>query len=619
MRKLYSISALSIVLIMIMVFMRSNKIIYIDLPTIDPEAISVTRFNDWIGGVTPVVNVFVKPANSPVFAGDNEDIGNFDRVDFFRWSQQMFLWILSPVPTDGSYGSCNGLVLNSPEFYDFIRDEQTGIETYVRHTCNSSSSKMSFDVKGAQNGINNLPLFFEKGTDNVYDIDATPLSINGYPLVYDGNKNKVEIGKIETINSTPIFYDIKGKVIDKVNLILNKSLNPKTTIQQIHIIDQVFPVLMVNEFTPVVLIPAQDQASLNGDTANVLMSRNHSLVYYNIMVNDVYVVFSKMINDGVIPEGSLFPTTLDDEDSDDPNIPKVGLNTIKNYASSHGIPIIDTDNRVLAMELKTSWVETVNLPNSDNYVKIKATIPNYEQSSPGAWTRNGTKTAELALVGMHVVGSVAGHPEMIWSTFEHINNAPNPQIDAITHPQSNGFLFFDNTQPLPTPNVPHISGVYNLSGANGFDISPSNTVRNQPFGWGGIPGVAGGNGALNVADIAANSTSDGQLTAMYSDTRSRLLPGDVRRNYFQVGAMWNSVLHISNPDNHEAGTIRLSNATMETYTQATSSSTIINTGAGLNCFSCHNRGVNNSTGVFEGPPPPKLKPLSHVFGRQISP
>ncbi len=43
-----------------------------------------------------------------------------------------------------------------------------------------------------------------------------------------------------------------------------------------------------------------------------------------------------------------------------------------------------------------------------------------------------------------------------------------------------------------------------------------------------------------------------------------------------VGAMWNSPF--TNPitgvtDNHIAGTVRLSNATMETYTQATSSST----------------------------------------------
>jgi hypothetical protein len=35
------------------------------------------------------------------------------------------------------------------------------------------------------------------------------------------------------------------------------------------------------------------------------------------------------------------------------------------------------------------------------------------------------KDVDFALVGFHVVGSMAGHPEMTWATFEHINNSPN--------------------------------------------------------------------------------------------------------------------------------------------------------------------------------------------------
>lgn len=78
---------------------------------------------------------------------------------------------------------------------------------------------------------------------------------------------------------------------------------------------------------------------------------------------------------------------------------------------------------------------------------------------------------------------------------------------------------------------------------------------------------------------------------------------DVRRNYFQAGSIWNSPLPndgsdpSSSIDNHIAGTVRLSNATMETYTQATSNNISNPVGVGLNCFSCHNRGVNNITGA----------------------
>ncbi len=90
--------------------------------------------------------------------------------------------------------------------------------------------------------------------------------------------------------------------------------------------------------------------------------------------------------------------------------------------------------------------------------------------------------------------------------------------------------------------------------------------------------------------------------------------------------MWNSPFKNLNPtspkyntiDNHIAGTARLSNSTMETFTQANSSS--INsspTDAGLNCFSCHDRGVDNN-GHYQAPQPHYIA-LSHVFGKPIAP
>ncbi len=99
----------------------------------------------------------------------------------------------------------------------------------------------------------------------------------------------------------------------------------------------------------------------------------------------------------------------------------------------------------------------------------------------------------------------------------------------------------------------------------------------------------------------------------------------MRRNYFQAGSIWNSPLPndgsdpSSSIDNHIAGTVRLSNATMETYTQATSNNISNPVGVGLNCFSCHNRGVNNITGAYEGPPAPSSYLLSHAFSGTIIP
>lgn len=616
MKKIYITAVLFTILIVIMGFINCNKPLYTNIPNNafgTGTVIDASKFSDWIGNVQPALNVFVKPADSPNFVGDNDTSpSEFDRQDFFRWSEQMFFWILSPVPANGTYGTCNGLVLNSPEFFDFYNG------TYVRHSCNNAS-RMSFDVKAAQNGKHNLPLFFEDKTEKVYDVDATPKSELGYQLVKNENCIKIEVGSIKVSGNIPTFFDRNDQVIKKVNLIIGNGLDAKTTIQQFHIVNQAFAILMVDEFTPIVIFPIQSQANGN----NVLMARNGSLVYYNIMVNDVYAVFSKMVSDPnpidhVLPLNSLFPTTIPE------------LDAIKVYGAAHSIPIIDTDNRVLAMELKTSWVETTNLTNSDKYVKIRATIPNYipDPNIPNAWTRNGTRTTELALVGMHVVGSALGHPEMIWSTFEHLYNTPNaPGLNYIQNIGGSGeivsglgntdFLFHDSTITSPF-NVPHITGAYDLSGANGFNIQqPSNTLRNQAFGWGGLIGQFSGN---NPVDILPADDSNAQLIAINTDANNKLLIGDVRKNYFQVGSTWSSRFE----SNQQAGTIRLSNSTMETYTQATGSgvssfSTASGSGAGLNCFSCHDVGFTSSVGTPFQINPPHDNQLSHVFGRQIVP
>ena len=109
---------------------------------IENNIISVARFNTWIGNATITPTVFVQPADGINFVGDNSTEADFDRQDFFRWSQQMFLWILSPVPSNGIYGNCTGLVMNSPAFYDF--DKANSL--YIRHKCGERVQKMTFKL-----------------------------------------------------------------------------------------------------------------------------------------------------------------------------------------------------------------------------------------------------------------------------------------------------------------------------------------------------------------------------------------------------------------------------------------------------------------------------------------
>jgi hypothetical protein len=83
-----------------------------------------------------------------------------------------------------------------------------------------------------------------------------------------------------------------------------------------------------------------------------------------------------------------------------------------------------------SLELKSSW--KVVMPGDDvsSYYTTKARVAKFVTK-----TEQGkvvikidpaqTKEETVALLGIHVVGVVAGHPEFIWATFEHDGLAPN--------------------------------------------------------------------------------------------------------------------------------------------------------------------------------------------------
>ena len=252
-RTIFVFSLLLFIAIITEGFIKYNKSLYKAIFPIDVqgvgEVVDAQRFNTWIDFADPDVAVFVLPADSPNFLGDNpiapSSIGVAHNLDFHRWAEQMFLWILSPAPSDGSYGNCGGLVLNSREFYDY--DEYNHV--YKKHTCSTlppdpsplekSANKnidvvnsMTFGVKVPNKGGKNLPLLIEKETDKIFDVEKTPKSKSGFQLVFDANNNKIEVGAIKKQNNKPVFYDTKGAIISNPRLILSVGLDENTTVQQ---------------------------------------------------------------------------------------------------------------------------------------------------------------------------------------------------------------------------------------------------------------------------------------------------------------------------------------------------------------------------------------------------
>lgn len=326
----------------------------------------------------------------------------------------------------------------------------------------------------------------------------------------------------------------------------------------------------------------------------VLIAQTGSVVYYLTLVNDVYAFFRDGTKAGKLNDNQ-FPTTAGARDS------------ICAYARSKGVTL--PDSNALALEIKTSWVEVANLPNPSSYVTIEASVPVYNKTNPQQWVPTGRDTVvKLALVGIHIVGSVAGHPEMIWATLEHNKNTPNASYQYLTNkntvvtvPQDGGTgWLFSNNPADSSPNSPGATASGDTINGNGSKIMGSNTLRTLP--WGVVP-----TGVPNQQDTSA-SASNSEIISINNAVNSLLVGKDTRKNYNLIGATWtfggNGPNGSSYPANNKSvndaiGTSTLANSTMETTFQG-----------GLSCFSCHNGGNNTLS--------PESR-LSHIFSNIATP
>jgi hypothetical protein len=318
----------------------------------------------------------------------------------------------------------------------------------------------------------------------------------------------------------------------------------------------------------------------------VLMTRDGGLVYYLLQVNDVLAYFKTGMTDGKLtqPVPTRFPIEA--------NLLDQIVDVAKNAPPPHTRPALQ-DRTALAMELKSSWVDASTLRNPQDYLTIKATVPNYmpSPSDPNRLTPSAPKDVELALVGFHVVGSAKGHPEMIWATYEHINNSPGQKYSyktatgatATTSADGTGSWLFSRSA---ASSIPAVRMTVDASGdivaAENQTIGPVDVTRENAWGTPDSNAAAIDN---NTNVISLNRSILGQMPA-----------GDVRSKYVLIGSTWTGDGKAPVGGN-VAGATKLANSTMETFKQ------------GLNCLSCHN---GNMLGTPNG------GGLSHVWG-QMSP
>ena len=543
---------------------------------------------------------------------------------------QDFLWLTSPAPA--TYGGGGGLIMDSPTFYD-VSPPGAGGRTLLPH---SSGFIRPFALRSAQADSQGLQLIF--------DTAGTPIQVRPaakkVPLTVinaAGQKILVAHARLGD-NGKPVLLDQKGNTIE-IRLsrapkpeIRAESKVPAITLAQKFIVDGI-PIFV----DPSLAVIDVEQGQADDGVLEAQLPGG-SLVYFATIVNDVYAYYLTGVGDHAIsltgdgicssaPGNPCFPTT------------QPQLNQITSFASAHGKTFPDPD--ALTVEIKSAWVAAAGLPNLSSYITMNATVPTYNPAVPppsGTITMTATggqQTIQLALVGMHVVGSAAGHPEMIWGTFEHVANAPrdsysyintsnatvNVPASASTLPTIGGssasWLFSATTipnpcskpldnlfndqfmtynasvTPPPQPTITALKVAANCPADHATDaITPANIMRWKPFG-------AASDVAPNPIDpsIAASNT---EIIAINNSIDSMLASGDVRGNYVMTGATW--TIGGASPNafigGNQVGTSSLANTTMETYEQGLQSSPTAQAG-GTNCLSCH---TSNSTQV------------SHVFG-----
>ena len=378
------------------------------------------------------------------------------------------------------------------------------------------------------------------------------------------------------------------------------------------------------------------QAGGNG----VLLSQDNSLTYYGIHVNRLYGYFYSDFNqkksEGKTPV-KQFPTTAKEACSninyamkngyaEDGIVPQTLYDLYcssadlaqsqearedggaQKFTATNALTIPQLEPAVdflsMAVEVKTSWVDASTVCHGESsacskedYIRQNLNVPVYDRSDDTRWAQTTSEVKELALVGMHIVGTVKGHPESIWATIEHKHNAPNgtyyyytnkkdpntqePIIKKVSSPQPNakwtfsdGSLVTDVTeQAVGCTNTPAPVGCQKptdiVASENSSTIKPTNVTRIHPWG-----------NKQSESDKFAISQNT-QLIALNRDVNKQVekwLSSDPRQNYFISGAVWTNNGGIPTGDDYvdNTGSKTLANTTMETFHQSEG------------CFACHN-------------------------------
>ncbi|MFP6664572.1 MAG: hypothetical protein VCC00_10260 [Deltaproteobacteria bacterium] len=258
------------------------------------------------------------------------------------------------------------------------------------------------------------------------------------------------------------------------------------------------------------------------------------------------------------------------------------------------------------VEIKTAWRALQAGGDHSRYFVIDVEI-------------DGVET-KLGLIGFHLAQITKNHPEMVWSTWEHIDNVPDcvnsdaapPRPRAgwtmtsdacascLVNPESTDCSAACTTEDTTfTPATSPINQGWSITGLTDIPLqaAPTNICRIYPQGTRADDNQADTN-RQNINELNDQVIGpEGYLSSL-----PRRDPQSVWQHYQLVGGIWFNaegspeLQPDSNPD-LQRGSIQLENTVMETTFQsfAAFDPSTEPTQAGLNCFTCHNAQDWNET------------------------
>ncbi len=235
-----------------------------------------------------------------------------------------------------------------------------------------------------------------------------------------------------------------------------------------------------------------------------------------------------------------------------------------------------------AVELKSSW--RIAIKDGKEYMNAGTRAKYYTVEGEVCKDKDckSLVPATMALVGFHVVGRVAQHPEMVWATFEHYNNAPDC-----------------NRTPFPPGEISFYKSNFDCGKGPFWD--KCNQIRKDDWTTPSEICRAHPDGEPGTGDTIANIQS---IRLSYFN----LVPDkSVWKNYSYISSVWTVPQDPAKPalinleDKNIRGSKKASNTTMESFTQE------------KNCLHCHTYQPTQITGNCF-PSGNKNIYLSHLVG-----